>query len=299
MIADPLKNQNMPIETMKVRSTGLLPAFSITKLDELFANTSERLWVPKRQDRYDVIWITGGLGQHLIDTRRRSISKGMIYCIRPNQVQAFRSLENLEGYIISFGMDFVSLDAEKFGHRFQESLFKFGEDLPVVMSTSEIESSLFPIVKAIDKEYRGNSVLRNELLREFLKIFLIYFTRELLYTCNVSSKSNELMFRFISLVQRNYIKKKMVTDYASLLSVSPVYLNKIVKKASGFPASHHIQQCIIIEAKRQAIFTAMSMKQIAFYLGFEQYTYFSKFFKKAVGLNFSDYRREMDNERFI
>ena len=76
-----------------------------------------------------------------------------------------------------------------------------------------------------------------------------------------------------------------------MLSVSANYLNVTVKKVSGYPVSYHIQQQIIQEAKRQAVYTDKSMKEIAYQLGFEAITHFSKFFKKNEGSNFSLYRK--------
>ncbi len=60
----------------------------------------------------------------------------------------------------------------------------------------------------------------------------------------------------------------MVKEYAEILAVSPNYLNEIVKEFSGFSASHHIQQRLIIEAKRKAVYEGYSMKEISYHLGF-------------------------------
>ena len=63
--------------------------------------------------------------------------------------------------------------------------------------------------------------------------------------------------------------KKMATDHASQLYVTPNYLNRIVKKLPGFTASHHIQQQIVLEAKRQALHLSASTKEIAYNFGFD------------------------------
>ena len=81
----------------------------------------------------------------------------------------------------------------------------------------------------------------------------------------------------------------MVCDYASVLSVSPNYLNRTVKKVSGYTASHHIQQQIVLEAKKQAIHYGVSMKEIAYQLGFDNPSHFSKFFKCNSGMNFTQF----------
>jgi YesN/AraC family two-component response regulator len=105
------------------------------------------------------------------------------------------------------------------------------------------------------------------------------------------SRDTELACKFMELVSRAYATKKMVADYASELMVTPNYLNQIVKRVSGFPASHHIQQYLIMEAKRQAIQSCRSMKEIAYDLGFEDLAHFSKFFKNKSGTNFSSFKK--------
>jgi YesN/AraC family two-component response regulator len=95
----------------------------------------------------------------------------------------------------------------------------------------------------------------------------------------------------MELVSRTSRTKKMVADYASELMVTPNYLNQIVKRVSGFPASHHIQQYLIIEAKRQATQSCRSMKEIAYDLGFDDLAHFSKFFKSKSGTNFTNFKK--------
>ena len=84
----------------------------------------------------------------------------------------------------------------------------------------------------------------------------------------------------------------MVIDYASQLYVTPNYLNRIVKKITGFTASHHIQQQIILEAKRKALYLSASMKEIAYSLGFDNLAHFSKFFKNNCGMSFTDFKKQ-------
>ena len=87
----------------------------------------------------------------------------------------------------------------------------------------------------------------------------------------------------------------MVSDYAGQLYVTPNYLNRTVKKITGFTASHHIQQHIITEAKRQAMFSLSSMKEIAYSLGFDNLAHFSKFFKTNSGMSFRDFKKGLVN----
>ncbi len=110
---------------------------------------------------------------------------------------------------------------------------------------------------------------------------------------NITMPSNEmeLVQKFRGLVQNNFTTMKLVTDYANVLCLTPANLNRIIKKVTGFTASYHIQQQIILEAKKKAIYSNGSMKEIAYLLGFDDLAYFSKFFKKNSGMNFTNFKR--------
>jgi AraC-like DNA-binding protein len=101
----------------------------------------------------------------------------------------------------------------------------------------------------------------------------------------------ELAKRFLALLDKQYRQKRMVTEYAEELAVTPNHLNDVVKKVTGFTASHQIQQRIIMEAKRQAVYTDVSMKEIAYMLGFDDVAHFSKFFKTGAGESFSEFKK--------
>jgi AraC-like DNA-binding protein len=86
----------------------------------------------------------------------------------------------------------------------------------------------------------------------------------------------------------------MVADYAAGFAVTPNYLNEIIKKSSGIPASEHIKQRVVLEAKRLAAYSDASMKEIAYSLGFDDVAHFSKYFKNVTGINFSDFKKNAD-----
>ena len=144
------------------------------------------------------------------------------------------------------------------------------------------------------KEYSNFFLLRSEILKGYLKIFLIYLTRQFERSSQTEtqSKNIDLVKKFLALIEEDFITKRMVTDYADKLIVTPNYLNEVVKKTTGFPASHHIQQRIVLEAKRQAAYSSLTMKEIAYQLGFDDTAHFSKFFKNVSGESFTDFKKK-------
>lgn len=90
---------------------------------------------------------------------------------------------------------------------------------------------------------------------------------------------------FKELLERNFVTAKSPTEYAQQLNISSPYLNECVKKTTGHSVSHHIQQRVILEAKRLLYHSDKSVKEIATALGYDDYPYFSRLFTKVVGMS--------------
>lgn len=97
---------------------------------------------------------------------------------------------------------------------------------------------------------------------------------------------------FKSALEHNFPKLKRPASYAQLLNISTAYLNECVKKATGQSVSSHIQQRIILEARRLLYHSDKSVKEIAGELGYEDYPYFSRLFGKVAGMTPLAFRRE-------
>lgn len=90
---------------------------------------------------------------------------------------------------------------------------------------------------------------------------------------------------FKELLERNFVTAKSPAKYAQQLNISSPYLNECVKKTTGHSVSHHIQQRVILEAKRLLYHSDKSVKEIATALGYDDYPYFSRLFTKVVGMS--------------
>lgn len=97
---------------------------------------------------------------------------------------------------------------------------------------------------------------------------------------------------FKDLLELNFITAKSPSEYAQQLNISLPYLNECVKNSTGYSVSHHIQQRVILEAKRLLFHTNKSVKEIASELGYDDYAYFSRFFSKITGMTALAFRNK-------
>jgi AraC family transcriptional activator of pobA len=97
---------------------------------------------------------------------------------------------------------------------------------------------------------------------------------------------------FRELLERHYINDKRPAAYAQKLHLSTPYLNECVKTATGYSVSHHLQQRVILEAKRLLSHSDRSVKEIAASLGYDDYPYFSRLFTKVAGMSALSFRNK-------
>ena len=79
--------------------------------------------------------------------------------------------------------------------------------------------------------------------------------------------------------------------YADKLHLTPKYLSKIIKEASGRSGPDWIDEYVILEAKNLLRYSKMTIKEIVFALNFPNASVFHKYFKAHTGLTPTDYRR--------
>jgi AraC family transcriptional activator of pobA len=243
---------------------------------------------------YEIIWIKSCSGQLWIDTRFHQQYNNMIYFLVPGQVRRLAPEGTVSGYRIQFSSAILYHNDSV--PRIIQTLNQHHHAMGVV-ADAELQLEMEDIIGKMEKEISNYYLLRSEILAGLLSILLVHFSRRLpaKEAVPAMNRDNLLLKNFLQLVQQYFASRKQVADYASELCVTPNYLNRTIKRVTGFTASYHIQQQIILEAKRKAIHSGRSMKEIAYHLGFDNLAHFSKFFKNNSGTSFSSFRKQINS----
>ena len=105
-----------------------------------------------------------------------------------------------------------------------------------------------------------------------------------------SSRSKLIFDRFIKLVSEYHTQYRNVGFYADKLCLTPKYLSKLIKTATGKSAPEWIDQYVILEAKNLLKYSGVTIKEIVFKLNFPNQSVFYKFFKARTGMTPTEYR---------
>lgn len=259
----------------------------IESMSALFASTA----AAEKSGHFEILLIQKGVGVLQLDGKDHLLTENNTWCIFPGHYRKLHFSPGAVGYYFSFAIEFLKLSE---GYSNSAAWLEQYNNVASNIIYKETLPELEAIARQMQWEYNNYFDKRRELLKGLLNIFLLYFSRDLnkSFVHDTPNREKELVSKFIGLLKKNFYTRKFVNDYASLLSVTPNYLNRTVKKITGHPTSYHIQQQIVLEAKRQAIYSSESMKQIAYSLGFDNPAHFSKFFKNNCGVNFTEFKSQ-------
>lgn len=108
---------------------------------------------------------------------------------------------------------------------------------------------------------------------------------------SVTSRSRMLFEQFIKLVSIHHTSHRNVTFYADKLCLTPKYLSKLIKNATGKSAPEWIDSFVILDAKNMLKYSNDTIKEIVYRLNFPNQSVFYKFFKARTGMTPSEYRK--------
>src|SRR6218665_35086 len=108
-----------------------------------------------------------------------------------------------------------------------------------------------------------------------------------------TARKKEVILQFLHLLTIHAKKERNVGFYAEKLHITPDYLSKILKEASGTAtAKDIIEEIVVHEARNMLSSTSMSVAQIAEELNFSDQSFFGKFFRKKMKISPKAFRNQ-------
>ena len=248
---------------------------------------------------YSIFWFNSGEGTHIVDFDEYEIEQGTVFFLSPKPIHTYRNLSNVDGIAMCFPEDFLlKIDNELQG-RIKTKMFYPANGFAHCIISEAAKEKMMPIVKLMQEasalQYENKS-LQASYFASLLSLLLIDMIRlgewgDSSFS-KVSSDSFQVYAKFVQMVEDNYIEHHAVKDYIEKLGVSQTTLNQYTQQYAKTTPLKIINNRIILEAKRLLRYSTTRTKQIAFYLGFKDDSYFIKLFKRNVGMSPVEFREK-------
>jgi AraC family transcriptional regulator, transcriptional activator of pobA len=154
------------------------------------------------------------------------------------------------------------------------------------------------VLYKIRREFSQPQEIDQEMLVTLLKLFLklsarIKKSQNQLLSVQLCSPEVQIIHKFKNLIDNHFKSQKEISFYAQNLQVPHKSLTSICKKNCLTSPSDLLQNRIILEARRELFLSSKPVKQIANELGYEDPFYFSRVFKKCVGISPENFRKSL------
>ncbi len=172
---------------------------------------------------------------------------------------------------------------------------RFDDNTVVGLQADEVES-VVTLHSLLGQKYRlGEQRPFNRHCVDALSVALFFevlgiYTSRMDRRSHAASRSEELLAKFINLVEEDFRRERTVRHYARRLCLSPKHLSAAIKQASGLTAGQWIDRKVILEAKQMLCNSSMTIQEISAALNFANQSFFGKYFKHLSGMSPREFR---------
>ncbi|MEO0469110.1 MAG: helix-turn-helix transcriptional regulator [Bacteroidota bacterium] len=282
------------VSNIRIEQLGSL--FVWKSMAAIEANLPSKQELPHRHDYFVLMYVEKGKGTHHIDFQHYPLADHTVYFISPEQIHHLIASSPPSGEVMLFTHDFLQRYSIVPKVLFDLDLFFNCDDAPPLSIPGGQQEKLLSILRSVQTEYQAGQIHHLDIIGALLKQFLLICQRIKQSTQQThlfrNSRKAEIVRSFKKDIETHFKSLHKVQEYADKQHLSSAYLNEVIKSESGISAKDMIQNRILREAKRLALYSDMSMKEIAWEIGFDDNAHFSKAFKKHQGETFSSFREQ-------
>ena len=242
---------------------------------------------------FQVLFLLGGQVRANIDGALWECEAPVALTVHPSLPHGFDFSEEAHGYVLTVDQNMLFAAAGHEGDLFS-SLFV--QPLAIGLGAApemvaRIEALLQNLIFEAAWPRHGHTLMLEWLARRAL-LMLVRVQAERHIADNSGRGDFELFSRFRVEVERHYKEQWQVGQYADSLRVAPARLNRLCVKLAGKSAFEITQDRLMLEACRKLTYVPAGVASIAYELGFQDPAYFSRLFKKLMGMTPKEFRRQ-------
>ncbi len=245
-----------------------------------------------RHDFYQIFWVTRDAPSFNIDFHHLPVEAFTLVFVPPGAVHTFGEKNRATGFILSFQEDF--LEAE--GHVVDLFLECPPLDPVQIRSVLPVHGPAIEFVQSYcERMYEESNAKRigyRSATAALLRLLFVEIRRCLAAqsASNSFRKYSSLTARFLRKLNARPYQLTTASEIAKLLGVSRSWLNQLVRQETARNLTDHLQGRLILESKRLLAHSDLNVSEIAYELGFEDPSYFTRLFRQVEGQSPREFR---------
>ena len=240
----------------------------------------------RHRDLHQLILGSRGGVETSLDGRRTSLATPLAIVIPPGVVHSFSFEPETVGLVVSFAHSL----ARELSAASQGLLGFLERPAALTLNRAAVQATdLWTLGDLLLREFARSAPGRHTALRGLLGALLANVLRLMSDITTEAAKeglaTRELVASFRRLIERQFRDHTSILKYAAALCTSEPRLRRACLAITGQRPIELLHLRLLVEAERQLRYTSMPVTQVAYYLGFEDPAYFSRFFSRKMGLS--------------
>ena len=237
---------------------------------------------------FQLLYVQRGRAEVEVEGVRTVISAAAIQVVPPMTVHGFRFSADIQGHVLTFGTALLVNLERRLGAPLttlaKAACYPLGQD----------RARLRSLLDTLQQEYQGNAPARAAMLEALVTALMVWISRRQQLgqaPRNRDERDRQLLGQYLRLVEAHYREHLSMEAFAARLNIAVLQLNQLCRALSGQTALQLVHQRLLLEARRNLVYTRMSIGQLSDSLGFTDPTYFARWFKRLTGQTPNGYRR--------
>jgi AraC family transcriptional activator of pobA len=263
----------------------------------LSADIQQKLLQPRRLTSYFIVLIDSGSITYNLDLQEITLTDGHLLFAMPNQVFIPpHKIANLKYFKVLFDENTLALLPQQFPFLVNPLN---SQTIIFDNATRERVRQVFEILNQIlhiDKRQTDTEIILAYLNSLLVELNSAYFKNTT--PINILNTNLSKFIEFKLMVETHLTDQPSVNAIAEKLALTTNSLYRIVKEYSGTSPKDFFTNRLMIEAQRKLQYSTLSVKELAYELGFNDPDYFSRSFKKCTGKSVSEFlEAQQDSSR--
>lgn len=241
---------------------------------------------------FQILLLKNGTAKIRLDDRNHEMAAGQILAVPQMCIHGFQFSRNAVGHVVTIAYPLLDRLSQPLGEGVALLNSPHVHDLGDNEDSVHIKSAF----ATLDREYKGNAPYRNQVMESVLGTILVWIVRRSMPYHNEQPRSagrgDRHFNAFCQMVEEHFAEHYPVARYAQRLGITAAHLNVLCRQAIGKSALELIHERMLLQAKRNLVYTSMTINVVSYTLGFSDPAYFTRFFKRQTGLSPKDFRQQ-------